>query len=80
MAVSNMQPRVAIPPVAADAFHRRDRAARVARFGGETMGTSWSAQVVAPPPALEAALVASLAGSIGALSQWEPASTLSRFN
>lgn len=73
-------PRVAIPPVAPDAFYRRDRTAPVGRFGGETMGTTWSAHVVAPPPALADALRASLAESIAALSQWEPASALSRFN
>ncbi len=44
------------------------------------MGTEWSAQVVAPPPVLAAALDASLAASIAALSQWEPDSALSRFN
>lgn len=44
------------------------------------MGTTWRAQVVDPPPALGAALDASLADSIAALSQWEPGSALSRFN
>lgn len=44
------------------------------------MGTVWSAQVVAPPAGLEAALRASLAESIAALSQWAPDSALSRFN
>lgn len=50
------------------------------RFDGQTMGTTWSAQVVAPSPNLEAALIRSLAQSIAALSQWVPESALSRFN
>ena len=77
---SGSEPRVAIPLVAGGAFYRRDPTAPVARFGGETMGTTWSAQVVAPPAELERALIASLFASIGALSQWEPESALSRFN
>lgn len=80
MMAKPVQPRVAIPRVAADAFYRRDPAAPVVRFGGATMGTDWSAQVVAPPPDLEHALHASLAESIAALSQWEPNSALSHFN
>lgn len=44
------------------------------------MGTEWSAQVVAPPAGLEAALRTSLVDSIAALSQWVPDSALSRFN
>lgn len=80
MASDTKHPRVAIPPVAAGAFYRRDRTERMVRFGGETMGTTWSAKVVAPPADLERALIASLFGSIGALSQWEPDSALSRFN
>lgn len=44
------------------------------------MGTTWSAQVVAPPAGLAAALHAELAATIAAMSQWEPTSALSRFN
>ena len=73
-------PRIAIPAIAADAFYRRDPAAPVVRFGGETMGTTWSALIVAPPPELRPALEASRASSIAAMSQWEPDSALSRFN
>ncbi|MHA6723820.1 FAD:protein FMN transferase [Sphingomonas sp. RS2018] len=50
------------------------------RFDGATMGTNWSAQVVAPHPDLEAALLATLSEAIAALSHWAPDSALSRFN
>jgi thiamine biosynthesis lipoprotein len=44
------------------------------------MGTGWSAQVVAAPRTLAAALRATLAAMVAAMSQWEPASALSAFN
>lgn len=44
------------------------------------MGTTWSAQVVAPPTELRARLQSVLADAIATFSQWEPASALSRFN
>ncbi len=53
------------------------------RLTGETMGTNWSAQVVAPAApdaALPSALRATLARMIAAMSQWDAASALSAFN
>ncbi len=44
------------------------------------MGTSWSAQLVAPPPELAIALRKALARMIAAMSQWDPGSALSAFN
>jgi FAD:protein FMN transferase len=49
-------------------------------FGGETMGTTWSARVVAPPADLRARLEEVLTETIATFSQWEPTSALSRFN
>ena len=72
--------RVAIPEIAPDAFYRRDKSAAVERFGGGTMGTTWSAQIVAPPVGVEAVLKASLDAQVMAMSQWEPASALSLLN
>ncbi|UZK68601.1 FAD:protein FMN transferase [Sphingomonas sp. S1-29] len=72
---------VALPAlVAPEAFARRDAAAQIARFGGEAMGTSWSARVVAPPPGLEAALWRAIDTVIESMSQWRPDSALSAFN
>ncbi|WP_298398341.1 FAD:protein FMN transferase [Sphingobium sp.] len=44
------------------------------------MGTSWSAQIVAPPPGCAAAIEAVLARIIDQMSNWEPTSAISRFN
>lgn len=44
------------------------------------MGTSWSAQLVCAPADVEARLQDVLAGVIGAMSQWDSDSALSRFN
>lgn len=56
----------------------------VIALGGETMGTSWSVRVVTPPgldaAPLHAALTAELEAVIAAMSQWELASEISRFN
>ncbi|WP_447726641.1 FAD:protein FMN transferase [Sphingomonas koreensis] len=49
-------------------------------FGGETMGTTWSAKIVAPPPGVQAAIEAVLANIIAQMSHWEPTSQLSRIN
>lgn len=74
-------PRIAIPATLSPAaFHRRRAHARVERFGGETMGTRWSAQIVAPPPGVHAAIQGVLAHIIAQMSHWEPASQLSRIN
>lgn len=44
------------------------------------MGTRWSAQIVAPPPGVAAAIQSVLAEIITQMSHWEPASQLSRIN
>jgi thiamine biosynthesis lipoprotein len=44
------------------------------------MGTRWSAQIVAPPPGVQAAIAGVLAHLIAQMSHWEPASQLSRIN
>lgn len=66
--------------VAAHAFARRDAAAPIVRLGGETMGTSWSAAMVAAPPGIGPAIERLLAELIAELSHWEPQSAISRFN
>lgn len=74
-------PRIAIPATLSPAaFHRRRAHALVERFGGETMGTRWSAAIVAPPPGIAAAIQGVLAHIIAQMSHWEPASQLSRIN
>jgi thiamine biosynthesis lipoprotein len=76
-------PRVAVPlGVSTDSFRRRDAGATVGLFGGETMGTSWSARIVSPRPAGEvrAAIRRALDGVIAEMSNWEAQSALSRFN
>lgn len=49
-------------------------------FGGDTMGTSWSAKIVEPPTGIELEIEAVLARVIAQMSHWEPASQLGRFN
>jgi thiamine biosynthesis lipoprotein len=52
----------------------------VETFGGETMGTTWSAKIVAPPTGVQSAIEAVLATIIAQMSHWEPTSELSRIN
>jgi FAD:protein FMN transferase len=52
----------------------------VETFGGETMGTTWSAKIVAPPSGIQAAIEGVLATIIAQMSHWEPTSQLSRIN
>ncbi|KWR74640.1 FAD:protein FMN transferase [Cupriavidus sp. IDO] len=63
-------------PLAADA--------RVHRWGGETMGTTWSVVAVLPPSANGGGILqgiqAVLDGVIAQMSNWVPDSDLSRFN
>ncbi|WP_366926554.1 FAD:protein FMN transferase [Sphingomonas sp. LM7] len=53
-------------------------------LGGATMGTSWSARIVAPvsglPEGIAEGIEAVLARIVAQMSQWEPDSDLSRFN
>ncbi|MCP3730541.1 FAD:protein FMN transferase [Sphingomonas sp. MG17] len=50
------------------------------RFGGATMGTSWSAAIVDPPHGVERMIAATLDDIVGQMSHWQPSSQLSRFN
>ena len=73
--------RIAIPPaLSPDAFVGRRRGGHVVTLGGPTMGTSWSAQIVDPPVGCVDAISAVLARVIAAMSNWEAASDISRFN
>ena len=53
-------------------------------MGGETMGTTWSARVIAPPgadaTATQGAVQAELDIVVATFSPWEPTSEISRFN
>jgi len=53
-------------------------------LGGQTMGTTWSARVIAPPGVgeaeIQAAIDEELAVVVGLFSPWEPSSEISRFN
>ncbi|WP_292077403.1 MULTISPECIES: FAD:protein FMN transferase [Brevundimonas] len=53
-------------------------------LGGQTMGTTWSARVIAPPgvgeEAVRTAIEEELATVVGLFSPWEPSSEISRFN
>ncbi|MEO7168819.1 MAG: FAD:protein FMN transferase [Sphingomonas sp.] len=76
-------PRVAVPlHVSPESFRRRDAGATIALFGGDTMGTSWSARVVSSCPGsdIRSAIRRALDGVIAEMSNWEPDSDLSRFN
>lgn len=56
----------------------------VLALDGQTMGTTWSVRLVAPPTANAAALIAmaqrALDGVVRQMSPWEPLSDLSRYN
>lgn len=79
-----MTPRIVMPPrFDAGALLTRDPAARVHDLAGATMGTHWSVRLAAaapPPPALGIAIQRLLDDIVSAMSGWEPASDLSRFN
>ncbi|HEY0624607.1 FAD:protein FMN transferase [Sphingomonas sp.] len=76
-----IEPRVIIPnAISPAAFHRRRANAPVVHLGGETMGTTWSARIVAPPANVQAEIEAVLATIIAQMSHWEPTSQLSRIN
>ncbi|MFC4728705.1 FAD:protein FMN transferase [Coralloluteibacterium thermophilus] len=57
---------------------------RVRAFAGESMGTTWSVQVVAPADVdddtLRGAVEAEFAAIVAQMSAWEPDSDLARFN
>ncbi|WP_294052666.1 FAD:protein FMN transferase [Sphingomonas sp.] len=76
-----MTVRIAIPPTLSPAaFHRRRAGAAVLACTGETMGTGWSARLVAPPEGIAAKIQAELDRVVAEMSHWAPDSALSRFN
>src|SRR5690606_9853236 len=62
------------------AFAVRVAGGAVERFGGETMGTNWSLQAVAPPAGVARGVKTAFDRVVGQMSQWEPESDLSRIN
>lgn len=70
-------PQLAEPPA-------RPIGGAVLALGGQTMGTTWSVRLVAPPTADAQALTAmarrELDGVVRQMSPWEPLSDLSRYN
>jgi thiamine biosynthesis lipoprotein len=76
-----MERRVLVPLAIAPALPPRGSA--LLELGGSSMGTSWSARVMAPPgagPAVAASLQRQLDLVVAQMSHWEPGSNLSRFN
>ncbi|MCW1429888.1 FAD:protein FMN transferase [Novosphingobium sp. JCM 18896] len=75
------EPRILIPPTLSPAaFAARDSAGRIAQFAGETMGTRWSLSAVSAPVDTARTVQAALDRVVAQMSQWEPASDISRFN
>lgn len=74
-------PRILIPPTLSPAaFAARDAAGRIVAFAGETMGTRWSLSAVSPHANTAQTVQAALDRVVAQMSQWEPASDISRFN
>ncbi len=73
--------RVAVPQnISPSLFAGRRRSGAIVRLGGQTMGTEWSVQAVDPPEHWRGVIEAVLSRIIGEMSNWEPASDISRFN
>lgn len=74
--------RVLIPPT--ESAPSRPPSDVIWSLSGATMGTTWSARVIAPPgsdeAAFQTAIQAELDAVVGLFSPWEPASEVSRFN
>ncbi|MCV0414089.1 MAG: FAD:protein FMN transferase [Brevundimonas sp.] len=74
--------RVLIPPVAQ--APERPPSDIVWSLGGQTMGTTWNARLIAPPgadkAAFQSAIEAELAEIVRLFSPWERGSEISRFN
>jgi thiamine biosynthesis lipoprotein len=74
--------RVLIPPMAEPPS--RPPSDIVWVLDGQTMGTTWSARVIAPPGAdkvaVQAAIQAELDAVVSVFSPWDPDSEISRFN
>ncbi|WP_380879092.1 FAD:protein FMN transferase [Sphingomonas sp. DBB INV C78] len=77
------EPRILIPQnLSPNAIASRLADGRIVAIGGRTMGTTWSAKIVAKGelPGVEAALQALLDRVVDEMSNWEAASNVSRFN
>lgn len=78
------EPRILIPPgLSPRAFAEREAGGIVHLLSGGTMGTRWSAKLVAADgvlPGLHAAIQATLDAVVAEMSTWEAASDISRFN
>ena len=77
--------RIALPAsLDAAGLAGHDATACVRALGGATMGTRWSVRMAAPAgydvTPLQAAIEVRLTTIVRQMSQWEPGSTLSRFN
>ena len=63
---------------------RRPPDDRIRDLGGPTMGTTWSARVIAPPAVTDAELLGAVEAELGRVvalfSPWSPDSEVSRFN
>jgi FAD:protein FMN transferase len=66
--------------VAPAAFARRRPGARTVALAGTSMGTSWSARLVDPPPDAAARIDAVLDEVVAEMSHWAAGSALARFN
>ena len=75
---------VLLPPDIRPGLVDRDRVGREIRLGGSTMGTDWTLTAYVAPSLEEGPVTSAVEGAfdriIGQMSQWEPASKLSRFN
>ena len=85
MAGRMTEPRIALPQRLPDAaLLRRDPAFPVIELAGEGLGTTWRvlyvARVGVAPDRISAAIASRLGEIVAQMSQWEPASLLSRFN
>ena len=77
--------RIAIPAdLLVDSFVDRDRSARIVRWAGATMGTTWSVTIAAPRDCdqapLSAGIQAQLDDVVAQMSNWDADSDISRFN
>ncbi|SNS43061.1 thiamine biosynthesis lipoprotein [Sphingomonas laterariae] len=77
------EPHILIPPdLSRQAFDARIADGRIVALGGRTMGTSWSAKIVATQSlaGMQALLETLLDRVIAEMSNWETTSDISRFN
>lgn len=78
------EPRIVIPAsLSPRAFAEREASGTVQTLSGATMGTTWSARIVAPEtalPMLKAVIQTALDEVVRDMSTWETGSAISRFN